>query len=272
MGPPGRLTAPSPPSRGPDLRILPEGILWTAEAPGFLLRLRREPDGTFVPASREVPAGEEGVALLGAAARALADTVRAGAKQVLSWEREKDAAWNAALDGAGFRVHRRKLFVRKDLAGPLPAGGPFAWRTLAEAGEGEFRARLLAASEGDPFEEDVRDPDAEWKELLEHAGDAFDPVLWRIALLDGAAAGVVLPTVFPEVDPLPGTCSYLGLLPPFRGRGLGRALHAEGLRLLAGAGARVYKGSTDERNLPMARVFAGNGCEVVGVQLLLRPG
>jgi RimJ/RimL family protein N-acetyltransferase len=129
---------------------------------------------------------------------------------------------------------------------------------------------MTEASEGDPFEEGPRDPEREWRELVAHVGDAFDRTLWRIALVDGVAVGVVLPTVFQRKDAV-GTLSYIGIVPEHRRRGLGRALHASGLRLLAAAGARRYAGSTDLRNAPMARIFEKNGCALEAVQLLLHP-
>ena len=39
------------------------------------------------------------------------------------------------LRAAGYRDHRRKLFVTRDLTAELPPGGDFGWWTVAEIGE-----------------------------------------------------------------------------------------------------------------------------------------
>lgn len=146
----------------------------------------------------------------------------------------------------------------------------FDWRTLAQVGEDTFRRLLWEASQVDPFEGEDRDPQREWEDLVADDGEKSDLTLWRVALIDAEPVGVVLPTVW-EGKRSEGTLSYVGVLPPHRGRGVGRALHAAGLHLLAGAGAQRYAGSTDVRNVPMARIFEQNACPITSVQLLLRP-
>ncbi len=206
-----------------------------------------------------------------AAARALRPFVREVELPLLTWDKPETQSWIAALVDVGFTVHRRKLLVTRDLD-KTPAPGPeFEWRSLSSMPEAEFVAVMAAASEGDPFEEEgERDHDKEWSDLLLHVGDDLDRDLWRVALVDGEVAGVVLPRVWPEDNP-PGTLCYVGLLPAFRGRGLGWRLHAWGLTLLRAAGAARYVGSTDERNAAMARTFEKNGCPVEGIQVFLRP-
>ena len=44
---------------------------------------------------------------------AIAGALREEFSSILSFER--DAGWNAALEAAGYRVHRRKAFVERDL-------------------------------------------------------------------------------------------------------------------------------------------------------------
>jgi ribosomal protein S18 acetylase RimI-like enzyme len=54
-----------------------------------------------------------------------------------------------------------------------------------------------------------------------------------------------------------GTLFYVAVLPAFRGRGYGRALHAGGLAMLAERGVTRYVGSTDTRNDPILLLTAG---------------
>ena len=71
--------------------------------------------------------------------------------------------------------------------------------------------------------------------------------------------GVVLPQIYAQ-DPTAGTLFYLAVVPERRGSGLGRRLHAFGLRRLRQLGAVHYYGSTDSRNAPMLAIFTANGC------------
>jgi len=251
---------------GDGLRIDRQDALWTLEWGGSRVRTHRSEPGKVVvwrcaidDADDVAPAVEEILAFA-------AD----GERLIITWESPDRVRLNAALRAAGCSVHREKLFVQRDLTGDLPPSVDFTWRTLAEAGESELVPVLWEASQGDPFEGDDRDAEREWRELVADTGTELDPTLWRIALRDGVPVGVVLPTVW-EGARREGTLSYVGVVPAHRGRGLGRALHAAGLRLLAEAGALRYAGSTDVRNAAMARVFAANGCPVASVQLLLRP-
>jgi ribosomal protein S18 acetylase RimI-like enzyme len=196
--------------------------------------------------------------------------VATGERLVVTWETPDRSRLNAELLRRGCIVHREKLFVRRDLRGGLPRTVPFAWRSLAEVGHEAFLPVLWEASQGDPFEGPDRDARREWGTLVADTGSDLDPALWRIALQEGEPLGVVLPTVW-KGERREGTMSYVGVLPSHRGRGLGRALHAAGLHLLAEAGALRYVGSTDVRNTAMARVFAQNGCLVEAKQLLLHP-
>jgi ribosomal protein S18 acetylase RimI-like enzyme len=146
----------------------------------------------------------------------------------------------------------------------VPAG--FTLRSLAELGEVAFAAAMDLAAEGDPFEpEGPRDALQELRDLVELAGERFDASGW-FALLDDAeqVAGVVLPQRWAEPR---GTLFYVAVAPPFRGRGLGRALHALGLRLLGERGAERYVGSTDTRNEAMVHIFSRNGCTEIARQI-----
>jgi len=212
--------------------------------------------------------GHASAASLATLARRLHDEL-AACEDLLTWDNASRERFNDALRSAGYCDHRRKLFVMRELTDELPPGGDFVWRTLAEVGEQEFIALMTACAADDPFPEDDEDPQENWRDLVSHAGESFDLDRWRTVVVDGVPSGVILPTPYPDA-PTEGTISYVGLLPAFRGRGLGRGLHASGLRLLADAGCTIYKGSTDARNVPMARVFEKNGCPVDDVQLFMK--
>jgi ribosomal protein S18 acetylase RimI-like enzyme len=202
----------------------------------------------------------------------LGDSFSSDGIGILSWDRTRSAEINAALERAGFEVEKKKAFVARGLKGELPeCEVDFTFRSLFEVGKPAFLRTMTEAAQGDPFE-DVTDgdPEADFNELVEGAGNRFDPASWMLALVGDDVVGVVLPQEFPGHDK-EGTLFYVAVLPAFRGRGYGRALHASGLSMLAECGVTRYVGSTDTRNGPMLKVFEANGCPQTGTQLFYRP-
>ena len=191
--------------------------------------------------------------------------------RVFSSDRPRNTEINAALERAGFEIEKKKAFVARDLGGELPEPAiEFAYRTLFDVGKVEFLRVMTAAAEGDPFEDAAgRDPEADFDELVDMAGSKFDPACWMMALVEGETVGVVLPQEFAD-DEGEGTLFYVAVLPAFRSRGYGRALHAAGLAMLAGRGVTQYIGSTDTRNAPMLKVFEANGCPRRATQLFYK--
>ena len=202
----------------------------------------------------------------------LADSFSRDGVGMFSSDRPRNAEINSALERAGFKIEKMKAYVARNLTGELPEPGvAFTYRTLAEAGRDQFIRLLTDASEGDPFEDpESRDPEAEFDELVEMAAGKYDPKSWFAALVDGEVVGAVLPQEFADVK-AEGTLFYVAVLPRFRGRGYGRALHAAGLSMLKKRGVTKYIGSTDTRNAPMLRVFEANGCPQTSTQLFYRP-
>ncbi len=191
---------------------------------------------------------------------------------ILSWDRTRSTEINAALERAGFEVEKRKAFVARGLKGELPERGvDFTFRSLFEVGKPAFLRTMTEAAQGDPFE-DVTDgdPEADFNELVEEAGNRFEPASWMLAQVGDDVVGVVLPQEFPGSG-REGTLFYVAVLATFRGRGYGRALHASGLSMLAERGVTRYVGSTDTRNAAMLKVFEANGCPQTGTQLFYRP-
>lgn len=204
-------------------------------------------------------------------ARFLSASFAPASIEILAWDAPESAATNAALRRGGFVVAKEKFFFERQIDGyRSPYDDPFDYRSLAELGEDRFVELVALAAEGDPFEEMTSsDPRKSFRELVEYAGEAFDAAWWRAAFLAATPVGVVLPQVYPD-SPTEGTLFYVGVLPPHRGLGYGRTLHAWGLTFLADHGVTRYVGSTDSRNLPMIAVFRANACEQTGVQLFYK--
>ena len=185
--------------------------------------------------------------------------------EAATWHQGSDpfvhALLTAPLPEGQFRVYVEKLYVRRALDDyRSPYADRFALRSLREVGDAAFIQVLAEALKGSLARDipDVR-PEVEFAEMRDMEGPTHDPSAWSLACWDGEAAGVILPNRF--VGPgQEGTFTFLGLAPPWRGRGLGPALHARGLALLHAMGVRSYLCSTDVQNTPMLRLYARHGC------------
>jgi RimJ/RimL family protein N-acetyltransferase len=236
---------------------------WRGDRCAGRLRAEKVQGGLFIVSEVVVAAGEPQVAVGADLLGGLAGRAE-GARLALD-DIESEAPLRAWVEAGGWRLEAEKLVVEREPpwpSGPVPAG--YALRSLAEVGEETFAAAMDRAAEGDAFEgEGPRDPLAELRDLIELAGERFDATGWFVLVEGDEPAGVLLPQ---RTGRREGTIFYLGVVPERRGRGLGRAIHALGLRLLGERGAARYAGSTDTRNEAMVRVFARNGCRELARQ------
>jgi mycothiol synthase len=85
----------------------------------------------------------------------------------------------------------------------------------------------------------------------------FDPESWRIAVVDGRDAGIVI--VAPHDDTDQAELLYMGLAPWARGRRLGQSLIDEALRRAAYLGADLLVAAVDAANIPAKRVYEATG-------------
>ena len=56
--------------------------------------------------------------------------------------------------------------------------------------------------------------------------------------------------------------SYMGLVPEFRGKGLGKWVHRHGFEMMKAQGGILYHGGTHAENRPMRKLFKSHGCHV----------
>ncbi len=190
--------------------------------------------------------------------------------EVLSWKRPEMEAVNIYLEKVGFKVHKRKVIVEKDLANySMPYDHAFTFKSLLEVGRDLFTQILANASVGDPFSDFSSQPEKEFEELMEIAGERFDPNFWQVAYLNEVPVGVVLPQIYNHTSD-EGSLFYVGIIPEYREQGLGKVLHAYGLEILSKSHVLKYIGSTDKENEQMLKVFVRNGCVQTNMQLFYR--
>jgi ribosomal protein S18 acetylase RimI-like enzyme len=85
---------------------------------------------------------------------------------------------------------------------------------------------------------------------------------WRLLCFRNEPVGFVLPVRYDEADragPPEGTIFHMGVIPEFRGRGFGRLLLREAVRVLMSCGVQRVFCDTDETNAPMIHLFESEG-------------
>jgi GNAT superfamily N-acetyltransferase len=212
----------------------------------------------------------------------LGDAHRAGIQRVEARVVTRDAERDEALTAARAASTRAALTARGFVPGDgraefrLPLDGdhvarfvdthaardPFTWDALAPAGAVDLAraaAAMQAASVGDPMSSPDEDAAAAIREALADESLTHDPMGVQVGAIDGADAAFVMA----QVSPTAGwsRITYLGVLPAFRGRGLGAFVHARGLALARSLGGRLYVGGTSTRNAPMLALFQKLGAE-----------
>ena len=136
----------------------------------------------------------------------------------------------------------------------------FRWSALTSETEADFRAVLEAT-----YRESLDMPELDGVRSLDdvmashRASGRFDPAHWSVGHLDGEpeAAAVLLLTEVPERPVWEVT--YLGLTPPARGRGLGRAALLHATEQAHQAGVERIELAVDARNIPARRLYEAAG-------------
>ena len=151
-------------------------------------------------------------------------------------------------------------YMHRDTARPMGRSRPpdlpaFEWRPFGPETEADFRAVLQETYIGSldmPELEGIRSLD---DVMASHrSAGRFDPSRWRVGTLPGepGAAAVLL---LSEVPDRPAwEVAYLGLTPPARGRGLGRAALAYALDLARPNVPRLEL-AVDDRNYPARHLY-----------------
>ncbi|MBI5630555.1 MAG: GNAT family N-acetyltransferase [Elusimicrobia bacterium] len=170
---------------------------------------------------------------------------------------------SAELEAKGFKFSNERVEYHLSVSEwPGEVGTPLSWTTASVDGalRLEQAAELLGrAGQGDPDWSPEDDPLQLLKSYLAEGGLYGGLNAVQVGLVDGRPAGVVVA----QANPATGWCriTYMGLLPEFRGRGLGRWLHRHGFAMMKGQGGKQYHGGTVSTNAAMIRLFLSQGCQ-----------
>lgn len=171
-----------------------------------------------------------------------------------------DPSYESWLLEAGFQKVSTIVEYTKELVEKFPAEqgitvGNLADSEIADSDFAEFyeRCRSGSANKNKLFT---------IMQVLESLENELGPE-WRSSCFifrkSGEPVGLSIPIIEQgTVDE--GRLFYFGIVPEWRGKGYGAALHRISLNLLRGIGVTTYVGSTDEANRHMIRIFEQNGC------------
>lgn len=145
--------------------------------------------------------------------------------------REDMARLQEIYRSAGFRFLRDSTILSRSLSGVQPPGLALDSIGMGRTGPARMAAIARDCAGRTPWAEiDFENYLATWS-----SGARFDPELFRIVMREGEPAGVMMARL-DSLDPKEGAFYFLGVLPRFRGRGLGTAMLLTGLHMLAGRG------------------------------------
>lgn len=171
-----------------------------------------------------------------------------------------DRAAAAMLKARGLRLARHFWHMQVDLAGPLgPGPAPEGIDITGIEPDDDFRAIHAVIAEA--FADDWRyhpEPLDQWVE--EWTGSpSYDPTLWLLATEGGEPVGALTANVQGDR----GWVSEIGVLAPFRGRGIGAALLRRSFATFAGRGVGRVMANVDAENPTGAtELYEGVGMRV----------
>lgn len=167
------------------------------------------------------------------------------------------------LELAGYHQTEHRIRYRLDLEGrsteEFAERIPIEWKNLEQIDLCHAADIMGRVSVGDPG----HDPEEEPLEALR--GYLDDPVLTggpervQVGYIDGSPVAFLCTQVNPRSGW--GRITYVGVLPEWRRRGIGREVHRHGIASLIRQGCRLYEGGTEMENTGMRKIFETNGCE-----------
>jgi GNAT superfamily N-acetyltransferase len=169
------------------------------------------------------------------------------------------AEYVSALQAAGFMADSQRVEFKTPVDDlPDESGSPLTWRTMADTGRAEAVRMLAEVVQGDPGWGTDDDPALFIERYLARPALTGADACVQIGYLDGSRAAFV----FAQTEPKTGWCTIteMGLLPAFRGRGLGRFVQRRGFAMLREQGGTLYHDGCEARNAAMLRLFESHGC------------
>lgn len=194
------------------------------------------------------------------ALRALLDDARLAELCIVQVILERDSSLEATLTDAAFQPLARLTYMEYDVGSAAPGQSPpdVTWLLYSQDTHAQFAAVIEASYEGSrdcPRLTGVRGIE----EIIEahKAAGLFQPKTWLLLLEGGQPAGVLLLNATPYRSAM--EVVYMGIVPKWRGRGLGRTLIDRAVAEAQYRDIETLMLAVDDANTPARRIYESIG-------------
>lgn len=173
----------------------------------------------------------------------------------------------AGLEPAARLVEMRRELPARNVCSSMPAEG-ISFVDVRECGLDPLK-QLIASTYEDSLDCPTLLGRRGMDEVIEshkHTG-IFTPAWWKIIMVSGAAAGCFL--LNRSSSETECRMVYIGVVPAFRARGIGKAMLAHAFRVAVSAGCRTMRLAVDADNSPALRLYSGVGFHQTSVRQVL---
>ena len=187
------------------------------------------------------------------------DALAGGATFVQAMLEPTDRVNAPVARAAGFQVLAELVYLERDLTAtpPAPQGG-LTWRRYGEFDDKQLIRVIAATYEGSLDCPDLCGVRAMEEVIAAHKNSGiFRPESWWIAENGGEAVGCIL--VNDVATGAKADVVYVGVAPPWRGRGFGREMIEHASAATAERGLHAIALAADARNAPATRIYEAAG-------------
>lgn len=196
--------------------------------------------------------------------QALHQAQNKGALEILVrvFKNEDSSFFSELLKNSGFVKRLDRIeYKRKVQDLPSDEGSCLQWKTAQQLGwePKKIAEVVMLVSQGDPGAKPQEDPLEFIQDFLVDAELTAGLDCIHIGFLGNEVAALTVVQMNPETGW--SRISYMGVLPQFRRKGLGKWVHRYSFKVMKERGGQLYHGGTCMTNLPMIHLFKSHGCE-----------
>lgn len=167
------------------------------------------------------------------------------------------------LSEIGLKKISERIEYRADISLlPDDLGSLLQWKMVKELGWDVAKmAHYTSAITKDAFDIDPNEKSEDFiQDWLCNADLTYGLDCISIGFLNDVPCALVVA----QVNKLSGwsRLSYMGLIPEFRGKGLGKWVQRQGFKMMKAQGGKTYHGGTHSDNKAMRKLFESHGCKI----------
>jgi GNAT superfamily N-acetyltransferase len=181
---------------------------------------------------------------------------------VLNEKEDLNSEYLDLLREFGFQKEEQQYFYKRDLSSLEVQGQKesIEIKSMGQTSTDLFKKVWQEATIGSLNDTSARSIEKEFEGMKSELGPDYTKSC-LIAFYGKNPIGVTMPHIEPGTTN-EGRLFYFGLVPKYRNKGWGAALHKLSIYLLKEMGATYYIGATGHKNLPMQRLFQVNSCQM----------